>query len=127
MEARGHDRRAGVDCGDAAFEQLCHRLPHRSARIGAHLDLGEEGLVIHALAREVDLFQNRVRHVGEREGVAIHEQQLLLEAHREGLALAEPVRRRRAAGALPLAHGVSPSAARAAIRPNTSAAARPLA
>ena len=91
-----------------------------AGRVRAHLDLGEERLVIDALPRKLDLLQHLVGDVLERERVAIDEQELLLEADRERLALAEAVLGGR------LGHGASPKAARAAILPNTSAAASPL-
>jgi hypothetical protein len=90
--------------------------------------------VIHSLTRQLDAVEHLIGHVGEGERVAVDEEELLLEPDRERLGATEPVRgdwargvgRRRARG-VRAAHGVSPSAARAAIRPKTSAAASPLA
>ena len=123
MEARGHDRRAGREHRPAALEHLGDRVANRPRRQRAHLDLGPERLVVDPLPRELDGAEHALGDVGERERVAVHEQHLLLEPDRERLALAEAVLGRR-----PLvAHGRSPSAARAATRPKTSAAASPLA
>ena len=79
--------------------------------------------MIDALPRQLDRLQHAIGDVGEPKGVPVDEQELLLEPDRERLALPKAVLRRCAA----LAQGLSPSAARAAIRPNTSAAASPLA
>ena len=68
-----------------------------------------------ALEGQVQLRDDPVGHMGELQRVGVDQQQLLLDADRE-LAAAEAV-----------VHGASPSAARAAIRPNTSAPASPLA
>ena len=77
--------------------------------------------MIEALARQRAALEHLIGAVRELERLAVDEEELLLQADGEGLALTEAVVRDR------LAHGVSPRAARAAIRPNTSAAARPLA
>ena len=85
--------------------------------------------MIEPLARQPRAGQHRVGHVRERERVAVHEQQLLLQPDGERLPGAEAVHGGTAglARLLGAAHGVSPRAARAAMRPNTSAAASPLA
>ncbi len=74
--------------------------------------------MVGPLARQLDPRNDLVGHVREGEAVGLHQQQLLLQAHLKGRALPEAMLR---------AHGLSPSAARAAMRPNTSAAASPLA
>ena len=74
--------------------------------------------MVGPLARQLDSRHDPVGHVRQAEAIGLHQQQLLLQAHLEGRALAEPML---------AAHGLSPSAARAAMRPNTSAAASPLA
>ncbi len=81
---------------------------------------------------KLDRGQDPVRDVREPERVGVDEQELLLDPDAERLAGAEGVARPAQLGGRrvdlgPLAHGVSPSAARAAMRPNTSAAASPLA
>ena len=75
--------------------------------------------MVDALARQLDPFQHLVGHMGQAVAGRVDQQQLLLDAHGEGLTLTEAMRT--------LAHGVTPSAERAATRPSTSAAARPLA
>ena len=65
---------------------------------------------------QADPFEHALGAVVELERLGIDQQQLLLEPDRE-----------LARGAERVVHGLSPSAARAAIRPNTSAPARPLA
>ena len=110
----------------APLGKLAHGLRHRPRRLRANLDFRQERLVVDPLTRQPGARQDPVGHVRELQRVRVDEQQLLLERRprrarprRSGAAAEAPVRR--------LAHGGSPSAARAAIRPNTSAAASPLA
>ncbi len=82
--------------------------------------------------REVDRGQDAVGDVRQLQRAGIDEQQLLLDTHAERLAAAEGVAAPPHLGGRGvdlgvLAHGLSPSAARAAMRPKTSAAASPLA
>ena len=77
--------------------------------------------MIEALARQRAALEDLIGGVRKLESLAVHDEELLLQADGEGLALTEAV------GRSGLAHGASPSAARAAMRPNTSAAASPLA
>ena len=78
--------------------------------------------MIGPAGRQVDRGQDAVGHVGQLKAVGVDQQQLLLQPHAERLPLPERV----SAGPL-RCQGVTPSAARAAIRPSTSAAASPLA
>ena len=127
MEAHCHQRRAGGGCGRASLGELADRLAHRAGGVRAHLELRQEGLVVDPLPREPGAREHLVGDVGQRERVRVDQQELLLQPDRERFAGTEAVRRRRPAGAGESAHGLSPSAARAAMRPNTSAAASPLA
>jgi hypothetical protein len=68
------------------------------------------------LVREVELGNQAVGHVRELQRLGVDQQQLLLQSDREAAAAPEAV-----------VHGLSPRAARAAMRPNTRAPARPLA
>ncbi len=130
VEAHGHRRAARGDDRRPPRGDVGDGFGRRPPRLGAHLDLGQEGLVVGPLGREAHAGQDPVGHVREPEGLGVDEQELLLEPDREGLAGAEAVL---VAGepaserGPPPAHGLSPSAARAAIRPNTSAPASPLA
>jgi hypothetical protein len=72
--------------------------------------------VAGALVGQAELGHHAVGYVRELERVRVDQQQLLLQADREGRTVAEGV-----------IHGLSPSAARAAMRPNTRAPAKPLA
>ena len=78
--------------------------------------------MVGATRREVHAGQHAVGHVGEAELLGVDEKELLLEPHREG-----PPAPERVGAATDPGQGDTPSAARAAILPNTSAAARPLA
>ena len=116
VQADRHRSAAGRPHGGSALGDVRDRLRRALARLGAHLDLREEGLVAGALGGQVDAGEHLVGHVVELERLAVDQQQLLLHADHEGLAAPEAV-----------LHGLSPSAARAAMRPKTSAAASPLA
>ena len=121
MKAGGHERGSGGRGRRPALGELGHRLAHRAHGAGAVLHLREERLVIEALARQRAALEDLIGGVRQLERLAVDDEELLLQADGEGLALTEAV------GRGGLAHGASPSAARAAIRPNTSAAASPLA
>jgi hypothetical protein len=116
VEADGERHAPGRADRRAALGDVGRRLDRAAARLGAHLDLGQEGLVTSALERELHPLDDTVGRVLEPEPLAVDEEQLLLEPDGEGLAAAEAV-----------VHAAAPSAARAARRPNTSAAASPLA
>ena len=117
VQADRHRRAARAEHGGAALGDVGDGLGGAAARLRAHLDLGEERLVPGALERRRSMRGTHpVGHVVELERLGVHQQQLLLHADRELPAAAEAV-----------VHGPSPSAARAAMRPNTSAPASPLA
>jgi len=121
MQSDGHERCPGGRGRRPALAQLGHRLARRAHRAGAILHLRQERLVVEALTRQRAALEDPIGAVRQLECLGVDGEELLLEADREGLAFTEPV------GRSGIAHGASPSAARAAIRPNTSAAARPLA
>ena len=73
-------------------------------------------------AGQVHPRQDPIGDVSELKAVGIDQQQLLLQPQRERLAVAE-----RRSVRLSRPQGATSSAARAAMRPNTSAAASPLA
>ena len=78
--------------------------------------------MIEALARQHAALEHLIGAVRQLEGLAVDEEELLLQARQKG----SPSPKRWASGRA-RSPPCSPSAARAAIRPNTSAAARPLA
>ena len=75
----------------AALGDVGRRLDRAAARLGAHLDLGQECLVTSALERELHPLDDPLGRVLEPEPLAVDEQQLLLEPDGEGLAAAEAV------------------------------------
>src|SRR5918995_2326071 len=99
----------------APLRELRDRLPHRADRLRAHLDLRQKRLVVDPVARKLHSREQLVCHMRQLERLRVDEQELLLEPHRERLPLAEPVWRRRTAGAGPLAHQALRGAARAAV------------
>ena len=113
---------AGADQGGAGAARGGARgAERRGGRVGvvgggrAQLELGGEGLVADAAGREaVEAAQDVGGVRRQLMGVAVDEEELLLDADRERGRAAEGV----------LGH---PRALSAAIRPSTSAAARPLA
>src|SRR5215210_6020579 len=111
MKPRGHQGRARRDRRRATLSELADRACNGSRGRGAHLYLRQEGLVVDPVRWEAGLRQNLVGNVRELECRGVDEKQLFLQADRESGSLPEPV-----------GHGASPSAARAAILPNTSAA-----
>jgi hypothetical protein len=119
VHAGGEQPRAGLSGHRPSFLQLRDRLRGRSARLGAQLELREEGLVVRSAVGQVDARQDPVGRVGQAKAL-VDQQQFLFEPDAERRTVAER-------GVLGGAHGACPSAARAAIRPNTSAAASPLA
>jgi hypothetical protein len=116
MEAHPHQPGAGVYRRRTTFPQLPDGSGDGRRRSRANLDLGEEGLVVDAIGGQAGMRQDLVGDMRQLEGLCIDEEELLLQSDREGIGLAEAI-----------VYGVSPSAARAAIRPKTRAAARPLA
>jgi hypothetical protein len=132
MQAHAHQRRAGGTRRCTVLGQLsggCAGVPLRGR---AQLDLGQERLVVGTPLGQLDRRQDPVGDVRKLQRGRVDEQQLLLDSHAERLTGPEgvatpPHLRRRGMDLGVFAHGVSPSAARAAIRPKTSAAARPLA
>jgi hypothetical protein len=116
VETDRHRRAASAAHGGAALCDVSGGVGGAAARLRAHLDGRLEGLVPGARLGQADAVQHALRAVVELERLGIDQQQLLLEPDREVSRCAEPV-----------VQGLSPSAARAAIRPNTSAPARPLA
>jgi hypothetical protein len=132
MQADAHQRRARGTGRCTVLGELGGRCA--GVRLGgrAQLDLGEERLVVGTALGQVDRRQDPVRDVCELQRGRVDEQQLLLDSDAERLTGPEgvaipPHLRRRGVDLGLFTHGVSPSAARAAIRPKTSAAARPLA
>ena len=113
VDADAHQRRTRRARGEACAVECRDRLVHARGDRRARLDLGGIRLVGELRTRVVGVREHALRHRGERERGAIHQQQLLLDAEREGAA----------EGVL---HQRSSSADSAAIRPSTSAAASPL-
>ena len=124
MNPDGHRRTSRRSDGRPSLGQIGHGLAGGRAGLGANLDLRQEGLVVGPLAGQLDSRENPIRHMREGEALAVDQQQLLLDPDAEGRPAAEAGLLRPPVGG---AHGLSPSAVRAAIRPKTSAAARPLA
>jgi hypothetical protein len=114
MQPHGHRDRAGRGDRLAAAPQRLDRLGGRPARRRAQLDLGREQLVAGEVRGQVEPREDLGGDRRQR-AVLVEQEQLVLDADPERLALAERVLHQPA------------SAASAAIRPVTSAPASPLA
>src|SRR5688572_32778678 len=77
MEADSHGSAARSRDRGAAGGDVRDGLADRAPRLGADLDLGEKGLVVRPLLREVHGRQDAIGDVGELEGLGIDEKQLL--------------------------------------------------
>ena len=91
MGARAEQPGARVDDGAAQAIERVDRLRRAGADVGDELELARVELALHRAAHVTDPLLDRRRRVDLRAGDRVDEEQLLLDADREGLARPEGV------------------------------------